>query len=217
MPGGRRFAVRLFPLRGLVFLPHCVLPLHIFEPRYRAMTADALAGDRRIAMALPSADGDPAPLHHAVCVGRIADEVRLPDGRFTFLLHGECRARILRELPMGDRPYRTAEIETMPEVKDPARQQLRQVQRGMLLDVFRRLTPPDHVEAMKLAEFLATRCDAGAFADILTHAAPLPLPVKQTLLATPSVDDRLEALCAALPERVPEGAELPFGVRTGLN
>src|SRR5215510_11390422 len=87
---------RLFPLPNLVFFPHVMQPLHIFEPRYRQMTADALAGDRLIALVLPTpgweADyaGRPA-IHPVVCLGQVVTEQRLEDGRYNLLLRGLTR------------------------------------------------------------------------------------------------------------------------------
>src|SRR5271163_2101154 len=95
---------RLFPLPNLVFFPHAMQPLHIFEPRYRQMTADALAGDRLIALVLPrpgwEADNTGRPaLHPVACVGRILAEQRLSDGRYNILLRGLSRVRIIDEVP----------------------------------------------------------------------------------------------------------------------
>src|SRR6185503_6398161 len=104
-------AVPLFPLPNVVLFPRAVLPLHIFEERYKAMTADALEGDRCIAMALlrPGWEkcyyGRPA-IEPVVCIGKILSHERLPDGKYNFLLQGEARARIVRE--HGDQPYRLA-------------------------------------------------------------------------------------------------------------
>src|SRR5207253_4170439 len=84
---------RLFPLPNLVLFPHVVQPLHVFEPRYREMTTDALAGDRLIATALLHPDweavyeGHP-PIHPVACLGRIVADQRLDDGRFLLLLRG---------------------------------------------------------------------------------------------------------------------------------
>src|SRR5499427_8446400 len=94
---------RLFPLPNLVFYPQVMQPLHIFEPRYRQMTADALAGDRLIAMALlrpgwePQYEGRPA-LYPVVCLGQIIADQLLDDGRSNLLLRGLARARILQEV-----------------------------------------------------------------------------------------------------------------------
>src|SRR5437868_12939738 len=85
--------IRLFPLPKLVLFPGAMQPLHIFEPRYRQMTADALAGDRLIAMVLPRPGwekdyyGRPA-IHTTACIGTITSDQRLDDGRFNILLRG---------------------------------------------------------------------------------------------------------------------------------
>src|SRR3982751_6181741 len=86
--------VPLFPLPNVVLFPRVVLPLHIFEERYKRMTAEVLRGDKRIAMALrrPGWEkdyyGQPA-IEPVVCVGQILSHERLEDGRYNFLLQGE--------------------------------------------------------------------------------------------------------------------------------
>jgi Lon protease-like protein len=108
----------LFPLPNVVLFPHGLLPLHVFEPRYRAMTAWALAGERLLGMAVlkpgwePDYAGRPA-VHEIVGVGRIVQEQRLEDGRYNLLLVGLARARVLRELPGGD--FRTGEVELLED------------------------------------------------------------------------------------------------------
>src|SRR5947207_1631024 len=110
---------RLFPLPNLVLFPHVMLPLHIFEPRYRQMTTDALAGDRLLAMALLQQgwendyEGRPA-LNPMVCVGKIIAEQRLDDGRFHILLRGLSRARIVREVDR-DTLYRQAQLDLLQD------------------------------------------------------------------------------------------------------
>jgi hypothetical protein len=106
----------IFPLPNLVLFPGIRLPLHVFEPRYRAMTRDALVGDRVIGMVLvrPGADAmqPRAPVFEVGVAGRITDCARLPDGRFDFVLLGERRFRILRdELTPGG--YRLADAELL--------------------------------------------------------------------------------------------------------
>src|SRR3954453_8232575 len=103
-------SVALFPLPGVVLFPRAVLPLHVFEERYKIMMADALRGDRQIAMALlhPGWERDyyskPA-IDPVVCVGRILSHERLPDGKYNLLLQGEARARVVRE-NNSTTPYR---------------------------------------------------------------------------------------------------------------
>jgi Lon protease-like protein len=112
-------AVPLFPLPNVVLFPRAVLPLHIFEQRYREMTADVLAGQRQVAMALlrpgweKSYYGRPA-VEPVVCVGTILSHEQLPDGKYNFLLQGHTRARIVEELEI-DKPYRVARLEPLVE------------------------------------------------------------------------------------------------------
>ncbi|MDP9172564.1 MAG: LON peptidase substrate-binding domain-containing protein [Planctomycetota bacterium] len=110
---GQVLTIPLFPLPNAVLFPRATLPLHIFEERYKVMTADALAGRRQIAMALllPGWEKDyhlkPA-IDSVVCVGNILSWEKLADGKYNFLLQGCLRAEIIREMPSS--PYRTAEV-----------------------------------------------------------------------------------------------------------
>src|SRR6266550_8633285 len=110
---------RLFPLPNLVLFPHVVQPLHVFEPRYRQMTADALAGDRLIALVLlkpgweDEYDGRPAA-HPVACLGRVVADQLLPDGRYNLLIRGLARLR-LRDEVADDKPYRTGRGELLTD------------------------------------------------------------------------------------------------------
>ncbi len=106
--------ITIFPLTGAVLYPGLQLPLHIFEPRYRAMISDALARDRRIGMIQPQKPVDGAPLFSVGCLGRIGDVEALEDGRFNIVLEGETRFRILRELDVTT-PFRQVEAELLGE------------------------------------------------------------------------------------------------------
>lgn len=106
--------IRLFPLAKCILLPHATIPLHIFEPRYRAMTCDALDSDGLIAMTTFDGDdyvddyeGSP-PIRPIVCVGYIVHHERLYDGRYNMLLQGIARAAIEEELEPHDDGYRRA-------------------------------------------------------------------------------------------------------------
>lgn len=101
--------VPVFPLPGVVLLPEQRLPLHIFEPRYRAMVRDALEAHAHLVVA--NIDGDPTvevpAFARIATLGRIVAHQRLPDGRFNILVEGAVRVA-LRELPVTT-PYRRAE------------------------------------------------------------------------------------------------------------
>jgi Lon protease-like protein len=121
--------IPLFPLPNVVLFPGVFLPLHIFEERYRALTRDALAGDRIIGMTLlrPGFEGDykgRPSIYPVGCAGVISHSDRLPDGRFNIVLHGISKFRIVEELTDGE--YRRAQIEPLTEVTDaPARRQIK--------------------------------------------------------------------------------------------
>jgi Lon protease-like protein len=113
-----REEIPVFPLPNVVFFPHTTLGLHVFEPRYRQMTEDALTADRLIAVALlkPGWErdyyGSPA-VHAMACAGEIEDHHRLPDGRFNIRLRGLSRIGILRFVRQS--PYRVATFRMMQE------------------------------------------------------------------------------------------------------
>ena len=102
--------VTIFPLAGTVLYPGLQLPLHIFEPRYRAMVSDALARDRLIGMIQPQRPAEGAALYTVGCLGRIGDVEALEDGRFNIVLEGEARFRVLRVLTVTS-PFRQFERE----------------------------------------------------------------------------------------------------------
>jgi uncharacterized protein len=108
----------LFPLPNVVLFPGVYLPLHIFEPRYREMTADALAGDRLIGMALlkpgyeANYDGRP-PVYPIGCAGLITHAAKLPDGRFNIVLQGVERFRLQAE--DHSRAYRVGTIQALDD------------------------------------------------------------------------------------------------------
>ncbi len=110
--------IPIFPLPNVVLFPKVTLPLHIFEPRYREMTRDALDGDRIIGMVLlrpgweEDYEGRP-PIYPVGCAGVITHSERLDDGRFNIILRGMEKFRVIQET--GDRAYRIAEVESIAE------------------------------------------------------------------------------------------------------
>ena len=110
--------IPLFPLPNVVLFPRVFLPLHIFEPRYREMVTDALAGERLIGMVLLR-DGwrehpDPNPPIFTVgCAGRITHVESLPDGRYNIVLRGVERFRVRDE--DWSRLYRVARVDAFAD------------------------------------------------------------------------------------------------------
>jgi Lon protease-like protein len=107
---GALLRVPIFPLAGAVLFPRSQLPLHIFEPRYRAMVRDALASDRLIAMVQPRDEEEPSSLFDVGCIGRISACDELDDGRFNLVLEGLSRFRIAREAEVAT-PYRQVDAD----------------------------------------------------------------------------------------------------------
>lgn len=110
--------IPIFPLPNVVLFPNVFLPLHIFEPRYREMVADALSTDRLIGMTLlregweGAYEGRP-PIYTIGCIGLITHCEKLQDGRYNIVLRGLDRVRVLNE--DHARPYRRALTQTVPE------------------------------------------------------------------------------------------------------
>ncbi len=107
----------IFPLTGAILFPQLQLPLHIFEPRYRAMVGDSLARDRLIGMIQPQDSMESAPLYDVGCVGKIEDVETSEDGRYNIVLTGISRFRVLRELEVAT-PFRQVEAELIEEPKE---------------------------------------------------------------------------------------------------
>jgi len=114
--------IPIFPLEEATLFPHATRPLLIFEPRYRAMIADALKGDRIIGMVRlrpgfeAEYEGRP-PIDPMGCAGRIIEYEQLPDGRYTILLQGLTRFRVTRE--EQGRSYRLAQVAAVAEATSP--------------------------------------------------------------------------------------------------
>lgn len=119
--GGLPAMIPIFPLESPTLFPNGTFPLHIFEPRYRAMIADALKGDRIIGMVMlqpgheAEYEGRP-PIFPIGCAGLITEYEQLPDGRYNIVLGGLVKFRVTAE--DNSRPYRLARVETIPEVLD---------------------------------------------------------------------------------------------------
>jgi len=190
----------VFPLAGVCLLPHASLPLHIFEPRYVQMVADALDGSGQIAMATFQGDAwlqqyhDSPPVRPVVCIGQIEQHERRPDGRYNILLLGICRARIVDEIPPDDeiryRRARLEPLETNPDRHEPDladwRDRVRRLldrdalarlnYRQKVVDWFDSEDIPSHVLVEIVGHFLITTADDAER--------------RYRLLAEPSVLDR---------------------------
>lgn len=193
--------VPVFPLPQVVLFPGTLLPLHVFEPRYRDLTADALAGAGVLAIALLRPGFEPlyytrrAPIHPTVGLARIVGSEQVADGNYNILLRGVSRARIVEE--SGGRPYRVARIEPVPTYCSGDESQLAQV-RAELSGVIR----GNPALASDLRRHWLRLCDAplqpDELADLIAAGLPAAAEVRQCLLEEPDAAARLKMLVDGL-------------------
>jgi hypothetical protein len=186
--------VPLFPLPNIVLFPRAVLPLHIFEERYKRMMADALSGRRQIAMALlrpgweKSYYGRPE-IEPAVCVGTILSHERLEDGKYNFLLQGHTRARIVREREATGLPYRTARLEKLSEIV-VAESELKN-ERDMFVSHFTQGALATSGLGVQLLKLLSSPLPTPDIADLVAFNFFEDANLKQSLLAEVNVKTRI--------------------------
>ncbi|MDJ0276321.1 LON peptidase substrate-binding domain-containing protein [Sphingomonas sp. 2R-10] len=184
--------VSVFPLAGALLFPNMHLPLHIFEPRYRAMVSDALARDRRIGMIQPrpaggDGDGDHPPLFDIGCIGQIVDVEAHADGRYEIVLRGFQRFRVLRELEVTT-AFRQVEAEMLPVVGDAT---LALAERASL-----------EIESRRFADRLGyavdwesvARLDDESLVNGIAQIAPFDVAAKQALLEVDELSARAELI-----------------------
>lgn len=210
--------LRIFPLAEVVLFPDTLLPLHIFEPRYREMLTDALAGDRTIAMSLlkeaagPAADGETPEVYPVGCAGRVVEHKELEDGRSMIVLKGTVKFRIKCEVA-GDKPYRLVEAQALHEAPAPAES----------LRLWR-----DHLKEV-MADYAAVSSGAPeevgtvfeqfelrSLVNYLCAAMPFGILEKQSLLECATPEGRYERLCELVAYKTAE-ARLGLGSDRGAD
>jgi len=176
----------IFPLTGAILYPGLHLPLHIFEPRYRALVSDALVRDRRIAMIQPQRSAEGAPLFEIGCIGRIDEVEALEDGRYNVVLEGEARFRLLRELDVTS-PYRQVEGELIEE-RDSV---LSPVERAGFEREARRFAD---AQGYSVDWESVQRLDDETLINGVSQIAPFDAAAKQALLEADDIPSRCELL-----------------------
>lgn len=187
------FPLPLFPLT-VVLYPGMRLPLHIFEPRYRRMLADALEGGRRFGIAPPRDGTEPPPLDSVGCMAQITEVATLPDGRANIMTVGGTRYTVRAYLE-GDRPYLLAEVESLDDTGPDADA----AEMGRLQETLRR-----YLAVLEAWDDRVTLPDAwseapGAYTFQVASVAHLDLGEKQRLLEMVSSRDRARRLAELLP------------------
>lgn len=132
--------IPIFPLTGVLLLPRGLLPLNIFEPRYLAMTRDAIQGSKLIGMIQPTeaeSRHKRQDVYHIGCVGQIVSAAETDDGRILITLRGLCRFGIGRELEDTGTLYRQVEADYVPYADDMTPAPDGQCDRTRLLNALR--------------------------------------------------------------------------------
>lgn len=185
----------IFPLPNFVMFPHLVTRLHVFEPRYRLMVAEALAGQRLIVL-VGLKDGweedyyDSPPVHEIGSLCKIINDDRLRDGRYNLQLH--CLARVRICTIHGLKPFRTGQVEVLPddfgsdEPRIEAVTRLTSVVRGLILHL------GEH--ATVLADVIGRTRKHDILTNRLAHVLATEPAIRQALLEVTDIAERAEWL-----------------------
>jgi len=180
--------ISLFPLSGVILFPNMQIPLHIFEPRYRALISDAMARDRQIGLIQPRDSEKPPTLFDKGCLGRIADIEALEDGCFNIILEGVARFSVLKELDVSTE-FRQAEATLDAHVEELE-----------VLPSISRAALEMEAKAFSAAQGYSVDWDAvGRLDDValvngIAQIAPFDAAAKQALLEINGIGERSELI-----------------------
>lgn len=203
---GSVLSVPIFPLPNLVFFPHTMLPLHVFEPRYRAMVEHAAAGDGLLGVVQlePGWQGDyygDPPVCPTFGLGRIVQKEDVPGDRYNIVVQGLHRARVLSE-PERDTEFRVVQAELLPSGRtdDPvalarhlatARQQFAAL-----------LSKLPNVDLDRAGRLFDADADPATVLDAIASSLPIPPAHKQRLLEEERLEARAEQVADYLVDNV---------------
>lgn len=189
-------ALPIFPLTGVLLLPHGKLPLNIFEPRYLNMVSAALGGHRMIGMVQPTGpnEGDQPGVYNTGCAGRITSFNESEDGRYLITLSGLVRFDIAEELPLRD-GYRVATPDWAPYRDDLTEETDAGIDRDRMLRALKGYFTVNNVDANWDA-IKDTTTDR--LVNALAMMCPFQPSEKQALLEAPSLADRANVMVALL-------------------
>lgn len=201
----KELEIPIFPLPSTVQFPGTVLPLHVFEPRYRALVEDTLARDGRIAIALlkPGFEAEyyqnPA-VYPVACAGRVVAHEKLPDGRYHILVEGLRRIRLLREIKQE--PYRLFHAQILLDQVRSPQSPLLEVEVSTLAACVRRVINdiPEAAEAGR--EIFKLMGEPGLMADVVTSIFITEPAERQNLLETLEIETRLRKATEAVGELI---------------
>jgi Lon protease-like protein len=195
VPASALAAMPIFPLPGVVLFPGAILPLHVFEPRYRRMLADCLAAERFIAMVSLFAEPGTAerpPFAAIAGAGFVVRHSAMVDGRSNIVLQGRARV-IVEELPFVA-PYRRARMRILEDVETP----VSAVDRTALYAAATAVAA-----AAKLTDFeLPSGIGPGAAADLCAHQLLADPDTRQRILEELDVRERVHLVTAELAGQI---------------
>ena len=198
----------VFALPGVVLFPAATIPLHVFEPRYRALVRDALVGDRRFAMALLRGGSDPQQptpeIYPIGCAGRIGDLVPLPDGRFLLTLTGTQRVEF-GEITR-DAPYRCHRVRYLPELPPDEGSPRTQEALLRLLSAYQQIVSA--ASGRSSASPLLTGMPFAETVNRIAFGLDLDPPAKYRLLENGDLFARAERLAGLLESALPRYLDL---------
>jgi Lon protease-like protein len=199
--------VPIFPLAGALLFPGTQLPLHIFEPRYRAMVRDALEGGKLIVMVQPRDEGEPPALFDIGCLGRIVGSKTTEDGRYNIVLEGISRVRIAREADVKT-PYRQVDADRSEFEADGDEEPLGIAQRA---DIERESRAYADALGYVVDWTSVSRLDDEMLVNGIAQIVPLDVGSKQALLEANGLASRADLLVQFMQfqRMLPEGADRP--------
>lgn len=198
--------ISIFPLPTTVFYPTTTLPLHIFEPRYRQMVADALTGNRLIGMVLlkPDWEADYFARPHVMpigCVGRIDKAAQMPEGKYNILLQGLSRFKIIEEIP--GKAYRRAHVEYLRDTHDHTMEEPGSPKIQSLIAHYEKyLNLLPNPSDLPLASDLRDQTKLSHAVDQLVYWLNPSVEEKQAFLEELDVHKRVDALCSLIDLKI---------------
>jgi Lon protease-like protein len=189
--------VPIFPLPDTVFFPHTLLPLHIFEPRYKALISDALAGDKMLGIVQlrPGWHDDyfgTPPIYKMLGVGKIVEVDKFDDGRYDIVLSGMYRTQVRQEI--SGEHYRRAEVEVIDDLVPPGKKQEVEDVHTILLRIYEKLSDalPEGLSILPGVDIYTL--SPGMLVDVMTSLLVDDSYERQSLLAEPDVSRRQQLL-----------------------
>ena len=188
--------IPIFPLTGVLLLPHGKLPLNIFEPRYLNMINESLGGSRMIGMIQPTGanEGDQPEVYRTGCAGRLTSFSESEDGRYLITLSGLARFDFVDEMPLRD-GYRVVTPDWSPYRDDLSEETDAWIDRDRMLRALKGYFTVNNVDANWEA---ITETPTDRLVNALAMMCPFQPSEKQALLEAKSLADRANVMVALL-------------------